>query len=90
MPRTKLQDKYAPKAPPIDWLRAAMLERQDVMGYNLKQLAEVGGISYSYMRTLSRKSPWDWPKPVLEKVCRELGLKPIYGVEGMPRGEAFR
>lgn len=83
MPRTKLSDMYAHKAPPVDVLRAYMLERQAVMGYTLKQLAEIGGISYSYMRKLAGTSPWDWPKPVREKVCKALGLKPIYGVEGV-------
>ncbi len=90
MPRTKLQDKITPKAPPIDWLRAAVMERSAVMGYNLKQLAEVGGISYDYMRKLSRVSPWDWPRPVRENVCRALGVKTLCGVEGMPREELMR
>lgn len=85
MPRTKLAEKYGPQAPPIDWLRAAILERQDVLGYNLKDLAEVGGCSYDYFRKLIHVSPWDWPKPVRDRVCKALNLKPICGVEGMPR-----
>ena len=90
MPRTKLAEKFTPKAPPIDVLRAAVLERQAVLGYTLKDLAEICEISYSYMRTLSRGSPWDWPAPVREKVCRALGIKTYRGVEGMPREEFIR
>lgn len=88
MPRTKLGDKYAPKYPPIDWLRAAVLERQAVLGFDLKKLAVVGGISYEYMRKLIRISPWDWPTPVREKICKALGVKAVRGVEGMPLQEA--
>lgn len=84
MPRTKLTEKYCPKPPPIDWLRAAILERQAVMGYDLKRLAGVGGISYDYMRKLITVSPWEWPSDVREKICKEFGVKPVRGVEGMP------
>ena len=88
MPRTKLTDKYcAPKTPPIDWLRAAVLERQAVLGYDLKRLAVVGGVSYDYFRKLIRMSPWEWPTPVRERVCRELGIKCVRGVAGMPLDE---
>ena len=31
MPKTKLCEKYCKKGPPIDWLRAAILERQAVL-----------------------------------------------------------
>lgn len=89
MPRTKLTAKYCePKRPPIDWLRAAILERQAVLGYDLKKLAVVGGISYDYMRRLIRISPWSWPAGVRGRICEELGLKPVMGVAGMP--EALR
>lgn len=84
MPRTKLQEMFSNQAPPIDWLKAAILERQDALGYNLKDLAAVGGISYDHMRRLIHVSPWDWPKAVRERVCKALGVKPLQGVEGMP------
>lgn len=89
MPKTRLTEKYSPKPPPIDWLRAAILERQAVLGFDLKKLAAVGGISYDYMRKLIRVSPWDWPSPVREKICKALGVKAIRGVEGMPLQEAI-
>lgn len=87
MPRTKLTAKYCER-PPIDWLRAAVLERQAVYGYDLKKLAAIGGISYDSMRHYIRVSPWDWPEAVRTKICSELGVKPVRGVEGMP-GEYF-
>lgn len=88
MPRTKLGEAIKQNStPPIDWLRAAVLERQAVLGYDLKQLAVVGGISYDSMRKLIRVSPWDWPAPVREKVCRKLGVTPVRGVAGMPLQE---
>lgn len=84
MPKTKLTEKYCKKGPPIDWLRAAILERQAVLGYDLKRISVVGGVSYDRMRHLNRVSPWEWPSEVREKVCKELGVKPVRGVEGMP------
>ena len=89
MPRTKLTAKYCePKHPPIDWTRAAILERQAVLGYDLKRLAAVGGISYDYMRRLIRISPWEWPAGVRDRICDELGVKLVVSVEGLP--EALR
>lgn len=86
MPRTRLTTKYSePKRPPVDWLRAVVYERSAVLGYDLKRLAAVGGVSYDSMRKLNRVSPWDWPYPVREKICRELGVKPIRSVEGAPK-----
>ena len=85
MPRTRLTAKYCePKWPPIDWLRAAILERQAVLGYDLKKLAAVGGVSYDSMRSWIRRSPWDWPASLRDKICRELGVQPVRGVAGMP------
>ena len=49
MPRTKLSKRFNP-TPPIDWLRAAVLERQAVLGYDLKKLSTIGGVSYDSMR----------------------------------------
>ncbi len=90
MPRTKLTTRYEPKTPPIDWLRAAILERQAVLGYDLKDLSVVAGISYEYMRKLIRVSPWNWPAGVRGRICDKLGVRPIRGVEGMPlQGELY-
>lgn len=84
MPRTRLTEKYSdPQRPPVDWLLAVYLERSKTLGYTLQQLAKIGGISYDSMKQWNRKSPWDWPPDLREKICRELGIKPVRGVEGM-------
>lgn len=86
LPRTKLTSKYcAPKRPPINWLKAAVLERQATLGYDLKRLSVVGGISYDYMRKLIRVSPWEWPEEVRFRICDELGIKTIQSVVGAPQ-----
>ena len=84
MPKTKLGEKYSQsKRPPIDWLRAAVLERIAVLDYSSQQLADLTGLSYDAMRRYLRTSPWNWPEPLREKVCRELGITPVRGVAGM-------
>ena len=51
------------------------LNRWDVYGLDLNQMAELGGTSYSLMRRYIRRSPWTWPESVRENLCKELGLK---------------
>jgi hypothetical protein len=74
MPKTKLGEKYSHKDPPIDWLWAAVLERKAAKNLDLKQLANMGGISYDTMRHYIRESPWNWPVKVRTGVCNGLGL----------------
>lgn len=74
MPRTKLEDAFVQKPPPIDWLHAAILERAAVLGYSRKRLAEVGGVSYDTMRHCINRSPWEWKRELRERVCKELGV----------------
>lgn len=84
MPRTKLAAKYSePKWPPIDVLRACVLERIAVRDLDLKALAEIGGVSYASMRQWIRRSPWEWPPQLRERICRELGIVPKRGVAGI-------
>jgi len=72
----KINKKFSGKtAPPIDWLWAAILERQKVYGLSAIQLAEIGGTTYDLMRTYLNKSPWDWNREVRERVCEALGIK---------------
>lgn len=74
MPRTKLDALSKPSRPPICWLHAAVLERATVLGYTRKRLAEVGGVSYDTMRHYITRSPWEWPRGLRERVCKELGV----------------
>lgn len=80
MPKTKF-DKYAKRnAPPIDWLFAAVLERKTVLGYDLKRLSEVAGVTYDTMRRYIRQSPWTWTPEARARVCAEFGIKPQVSV----------
>ena len=73
MPKTKR--KYSTSnAPTIDWLWAAVLERQKVYGYDLKEMAVIAGVEYGHMRQLWRKSPWEWKKEPRDRVCRHFGI----------------
>ena len=80
MPRTKF-DK--PRYPPINNLRAAILERKFVSGLTWSDLAEAAGVSESNMRTLATtKTPEEWPLKVRNGICRLLDLKVTVTVTG--------
>lgn len=84
MPRTRL-DRYAkPEEPPIDWLKAAVLERLDAKGYTLKRLSAETGIGYENMRALMRRPPMAWKPEHRDNVCRVLGIKVRAIVDGQP------
>ncbi|MBR0161916.1 MAG: hypothetical protein IJQ02_11635 [Oscillospiraceae bacterium] len=72
MPRTKLGE---PKYPPVDWLKAAILERKDSLELTWGDLADVAGITNDSMRRLaSLKPPEEWPPDVRRAVLRRLGI----------------
>lgn len=62
------------KAPPIDWLWAAVLERQRVYGMTLEEMAVVAGITYPQMRRYIAMSPWDWSRTARERICEKFGI----------------
>ena len=73
MPRTRF-DK--PRYPPINNLRAAILERKFVAGLSWDDLGNAGGISGVYMRKLATsKAPEQWPQTVRTGVCRLLDIR---------------
>ena len=84
MPKVKLAEYARKKAPPVDWLWAAVLERKMVMRMDLKTMAKLAGVPYERMRKLIGVTPWDWPKDAREKVCDAFGLRPIRSVEAAP------
>ena len=72
MPRSRF-DKL--KYPPIDKLKACLLERKLVMGLDYKDFAEAADISTDYMRKLmSQQHTDDWPVHIRKAVCRKCGL----------------
>lgn len=83
MPRTRF-DNLRPKDPPIDWIKAAMLERLDAKHMTLKELSAVTGLGYENLRVLMRKSPMDWKREQREGVCRALGIETVLTVVGQP------
>ena len=73
MPRTRF-DK--PRYPPINNLRAAILERKFVSGLSWDDLGSAGGISAAAMRKLATtKAPQEWPERVRTGVCRLLDVR---------------
>ena len=89
MPKVNLSRFSQKDAPPIDWLRAAILERKMAFGYDLKELAAVGGVSYEYMRRIYGNPPSAWPHGVLENICKEFGITLVPSVNGSTPGEVF-
>lgn len=75
MPKTKLGEKFSRQDPPIDWLHAAILERKCVLGYDLKRMSEIAGVTYDTMRRYIRQSPWTWDADARAAILREFGLK---------------
>ena len=76
MPKVKLNYRVPKNAPPIDWLWAAVLERKVVLGYDLRQMARIAGVSYDTMRQYIRKSPWDWDDGARNNICKEFCIVP--------------
>lgn len=73
MGKTKLD---APRYPPINNLRAAILERKFVSGMSWDDLASAAGITAPAMRKLATtKAPEEWPRKVRTGVCRLLDIK---------------
>ena len=74
VPKVNLSRYSQSKAPPIDWLWAAILERMKVRGYDLKRMAEIAGVSYEYMRRLINQPTNTWPYGALSNICTEFGI----------------
>ena len=73
MPRTKF-DK--PRFPPIDKLRAVILERKLTMRKTWHDLAEAANISEGYLRRIVPTTPSDqWNPQIREALCRYLGIR---------------
>lgn len=80
MPKVNLNRK---EQPPMDWLWAVVLERRAVNKMTVKDLAKIAGVSYGTMRNYATKSPWDWPRPMRERVCKEFGISLAVSPKGL-------
>ena len=73
MPRSKFD---RPKYPPVDKLRAVLLERKLSMKKNWSDLAAAANVSEAYLRRLVLKTPSDqWNPQIREALCRYLGIR---------------
>ena len=64
----------APKYPPIDLLKAVIMERQSTLHISHKDLAEVSDMTYSSFRKMFCRHTDDWNPEVRRRVCRALGI----------------
>ena len=73
MPRTRFD---RPRYPPINQLRAAILERKFVSGMSWEDLGASAGISGASMRKLATtKAPEEWPQKVRNAILRKLDIR---------------
>lgn len=50
----------AKKDPPIDWLKAAILERMYALGFTREDVCTLSGISAGTFRAMMAKPPVEW------------------------------
>ena len=73
-----------PKYPPIDKLKAAILERKMVMHLSSQDLGDAANVSGWYIRKiLSTKHTDDWNPDVRKAICDYLGLNVKVVLEDM-------
>lgn len=73
MPKAKF-DK--PKeVPPIDWMKAAIMERKQALKVTSEELGKAAGVSGDYIRKLITTKHTDyWPQDIRKAVCKLLGI----------------
>ena len=86
MPRLKNEPKY----PPIDWLKAAILERKQVMGLTMADLAEAAHMSpdsFRHLLTDKSRTVLDWKPETRRAVCRRLEINITTTLSAIDGGE---
>ena len=80
MPRTRFSPS---RFPPINDLRAAILERKFVGRLTWEEIGAAADVSGEVMRKYATtKDPEDWPRDVRNKVCRFLEIKVTTTITG--------
>lgn len=70
MPRTRFD-----RLPPIDVLKAVILERKLVHHMTYEQIAAAAGVNADHLRKLMSATPTeDWSPAIKKAVCRQLGI----------------
>lgn len=64
-----------PKDPPIDWLKAAILERMNALGLNREDVSTLSGISAGTFRAMMAKPPVEWEHRQRSAVMSALHLR---------------
>ena len=62
------------KQPPIDFLKAIILERLDRIDLSAQDLAKMTGIGVNTVRDLLRQSPLSWRHEYRKTILRALGI----------------
>ena len=84
MLRTTKPDVSNPKYPPVDKLKAVILERKLVMGLTYDDLAKVANTSSGYLRQIMiQKRTDDWNPEMRKAICRELGINVKVSVQDL-------
>ena len=65
--------KKPAQPPPVDWLRAIILDRIESMG-DRKEAAEACGMKYDSFRRLLKRSPREWKAEQLQAVITGLQI----------------
>ena len=86
MPKMGAKPKIEPKYPEVNWLRAAIHDRKNMMKLTWDQLGEAVGTTGDALKHLmhNKPDPWDWPRYTRDKVCRVLGIQTNSYVVGSP------
>ena len=72
MPKTKLSQR---NTPPVDYVKACMLERKLALKLNYDEIAKGANITPDYLRKLmTTKHTDDWSPDIRKAVCKELGI----------------
>lgn len=65
----------AKKDPPIDWLKAAILERMSALGFTREDVCTLSGISAGTFRAMMAKPPVEWEHRQRSAVLSALHLR---------------
>lgn len=64
-----------PKEPPIDWLKAAILERMAVFGFTREDVCSLAKISATTFRTMMNIPPTEWNHQQRRAVLNALHIR---------------
>ena len=63
------------KDPPIDWLKAAILERMEATGFTRDDLCKLAGISVPTFRGMMKADAATWDSSIRRSILKALHLR---------------